>query len=50
MRRAKLPQSVLPSNWTKQEGKADAEDVEEVEERSTEDDWIKKKEAANVRT
>jgi hypothetical protein len=32
---------VFPPRKDKKKGKAEAEEVEEVEERSTEDDWIK---------
>jgi len=46
----KLLHSVFPPPKDKKKGKADAEEVEEVEERSTEDDWMKKKEEVNVRT
>jgi hypothetical protein len=46
----KLLHSVFPPKKDKKKGKADAEEVEEVEERSTEEDWIKQKDEANVRT
>ena len=39
----KLLHSVFPPKKGKKKGKADAEEVEEVEERSTEDDWISNK-------
>lgn len=46
----KLLHSVFPPKKDKKKGKADAEEVEEVEERSTEEDWVKQKDGANVRT
>jgi hypothetical protein len=46
----KLLHGVFPPKKDKKNGKADAEEVEEVEERSTEEDWIKQKDEANVRT
>ena len=46
----KLLHSVFPPKKHKKKGKADAEEVEEVEERSTEEDWAKHKDEANVRT
>jgi hypothetical protein len=40
---------VFPPKKDKKKGKADAEEVEEVEERSTEEDWVKHKKASNFK-